>query len=137
MAHEAQGRPKHRTLQRHRLLHAHPDSVTDSLFADNAFFDPHDLLQVKYEMLRRVRVDHEPVATVARAFGFSRQAFYQAQAAFNREGLAGLLPDKPGPRRAHKLSDHVVQFVQQQRAADINLSWPQLAAQVHRRFGRN
>jgi len=39
-----------------------------------------DVVQVKYEMLRRVRVDQVPMARAARAFGFSRPAFYQAQA---------------------------------------------------------
>jgi hypothetical protein len=29
--------------------------VTDPLFRDSAFFDPDDLVQVKYEMLRSVQ----------------------------------------------------------------------------------
>ena len=126
--------PKQQALQRSRLLHPHPDNVADPLFIDSAFFDPRDLLQVKYEMLRRVRVEAQPVAAVARAFGFSRQAFYQAQAAFAREGLAGLLPDKRGPRTAHKLSAHVVEFMQQVRSVESGISSTALARLVQQRF---
>ena len=38
-----------------RVLHPHPETVTAALFQDSAFFDPDDLIQVKYEMLRRSR----------------------------------------------------------------------------------
>lgn len=135
MAPEARRGPKHQILQRHRLLHSRPETVTDPLFVDSPFFDPNDLLQVKYEMLRRVRVDHAAVSSAAHAFGFSRQAFYEAQAAFDRAGLAGLVPDKPGPRGAHKLSEPIVQFLRSERAKDRNVSSALLADKVLRRFG--
>jgi hypothetical protein len=35
--------------------HPRPQAVSDSLFRDSAFFDPSDLVQVKYEMLRSRR----------------------------------------------------------------------------------
>lgn len=50
MAQANEPKPKLESLQRHRLLHSRPDSVTDESFVDNDFFDPNDLLQVKYEM---------------------------------------------------------------------------------------
>jgi transposase len=125
---------KQQALQRSRLLHPHPEKVADPLFAGSTFFDPRDLLQVKYEMLRRVRVEAQPVAAVARAFGCSRQALYEAQAAFSSEGLAGLLPDKRGPRTAHKLAAHVVAFLQEVRSAEPGISSAALARLVQRRF---
>lgn len=127
--------PKREALRARGLLNARAQNVSDPLFSDGAFFDRRDLLQVKYEMLRRVRVDERPVARAARAFGFSRQSFYHAQAAFERAGLGGLLPDKRGPRTAHKLSPHVVVFLQEQRAAHPDLAAVALAAAVRRRFG--
>jgi len=137
MARPTKANPKHQMLQQYRLLHCCPNKVSDPLFAwaQDSFFDPHDLLQVKYEMLRRVRVEAQPVASVARAFGFSRQAFYQAQAAFERAGFAGLLPDKRGPRTAHKMSTPVVEFVRQQRLVDPSASSTKLARAVLQRFG--
>src|SRR4051795_3728506 len=94
---------KSRGLREHGTLNPQPQRITDAVFRDRDFFDPRDLVQVKYEMLRRVRVDGLSVLQAARRFGLSRSTFYQAHAAFRRQGLVGLMPRRPGPRRAHKL----------------------------------
>ena len=75
-------------------------TVRDELFRTHEFFDPHDKVQVKYEMLRRVREDGMDVSQAARLFGFSRVAYYQIADAFEKEGLRGLLPRQRGPRHA-------------------------------------
>ena len=126
---------KGQTLAEHGVLNPRPQTVTDELFQASEFFDPRDLVQVKYEMLRRVRVDGQTITEAATAFGFSRPAFYQAQTTFEEEGLPGLVPRRPGPRRAHKLSKAVMEFVDHQRAKDRTLRAPALAATIQRRFG--
>lgn len=128
--------PKLRALRQHGCLNPHPDKVVDPLFAGTDFFDARDLVQVKYEMLRRVRVEHLPVSHSAATFGFSRPTFYQARSLLERGGLPALVPKKPGPRRAHKLSAEVLDFLQQQRAQDAGLSSLELAGLVKARFGR-
>jgi transposase len=128
--------PKPAALRLHGSLNPHPERVRDPLFAAADFFDARDLVQVKYEMVRRVRVDGHPVSRGAAAFGFSRPVLYQAQAAVARGGLAALAPKKPGPRRAHKLSVEVVDFLQQQRAEEAPLRPAELARRVRARFGR-
>jgi hypothetical protein len=114
-------------------LNRRPERVTDALFTDDEFFDSRDLVQVKYEMLRRVSADGTPIATSARAFGFSRPSYYQAHAAFTRGGIQGLVPAKPGPRRAHKLSDDVVDFLEKALAKGRDPR--DLAGLVSERFG--
>jgi transposase len=99
------------------------------------FFDPRDLVQVRYEMLRRVDVDGQPVARTADTFGVSRPTFYQTQAAFTQQGFAGLVPRKRGPHGAHKLDDAVMAFVTALRAADPTLSVRALLPRIHERFG--
>jgi len=123
-------------LREHGSLNAHPDRVQDPLFAAGDFFDARDLVQVKYEMVRRVRVDRQPVSRSAAAFGLSRPTLYQAQAALAHGGLAALVPKKPGPRRAHKLSPEVMDFLHRERAEDPSLRAPELARRVRARFGR-
>ena len=76
--------PKSQALQQQGCLHPHPEQVTDELFQTREFFDPRDLVQVKYEMLRRVESEGLPVSRSAAAFGFSRPSFYQAQARSSR-----------------------------------------------------
>ncbi len=49
--------PKLAALRQHGCLNPRPDKVVDPIFASSDFFDPRDLVQVKYEMVRRVRVD--------------------------------------------------------------------------------
>ena len=71
--------PKAQTLRQRGCLHPHAEQVTDELFADHEFFDPRDLVQVKYEMLRRVRVDGDAVSRSAARFGLSRPAYYRVE----------------------------------------------------------
>jgi transposase len=125
---------KRQTLRRHGTLNPQPESVTHPLFQDSEFFDPDDLLQVKYEMLRQVHVGQNPISEAARAFGLSRPSFYQAQSAFQQDGVFGLLPHKRGPQTGHKLTDEVMEFVVQQRSQDPSLTPEQLAAAVQKRF---
>lgn len=127
--------PKSKALQKLRCLNPRPDKVSSELFEKNGFFDPRDLLQVKYEMLRRVRVDQRPIRQVAFQFGFSRPSVYKALATFDRTGLLGLVRTKPGPRRAHKLSESVVKFIEEQKREDGSVTLDQLVNRIKRQFG--
>ena len=122
------------TLAETRTLNPRPEAVRDEQFGSSEFFDARDLLQVKYEMVRRVRVDGAAVTWTAAAFGFSRPSFYEAAAAVDRDGLGGLMPAKPGPRRAHKLTDEVVAYAQQLREQDPTVGSARLAAAIAERF---
>lgn len=102
--------------------------MRDPAFTEGSpFFDAEDLVQVKYEMLRRVREEGERVSEVSAAFGFSRPSFYAAQAAFREAGLPGLVPQRPGPRRAHKLSEPVLDLLEQTLDAEPSLTSAALA----------
>jgi transposase len=127
--------PKREALRAQGVLNPHPEAVHDPLFGEHPFFDARDLLQVKYEMLRRVEVDKASITQAAAAFGVSRPTFYQAQAAFAREGLTGLLPKKRGPRHAHKLDEAVLGFLEQARAEDGALRPGVLAERLREHFG--
>lgn len=127
--------PKLATLSAQGTLHARSADVRDAAFADSEFFDPRDLVQVKYEMLRRVRTDGQAIADVTERFGLSRPTFYKAQSDFERQGLAGLLPDKRGPRGAHKLTSKVMAFITSAIAKDPGLDASALADHVEREFG--
>ena len=96
-------------LRQSQTLHPHPEAVRDLLFTSGSpFFDPRDLVQVKYELLRRVRVDGYAVSDATTLFALSRPTFYAAQAAWEQAGISGLLPTATGPRHAHKLTDEIM-----------------------------
>ena len=126
---------KAEALRADGALHPRPERVRDPLFGSHDFFDPRDLVQVKYEMLRRVDVEGHPVARTADAFGISRPTFYQTQAAFEAQGIAGLVPRKRGPHGAHKVTDAVLTFVAAQRAEDPALTVRAVLRRIHDRFG--
>jgi transposase len=105
--------PRLASLREQRALHHHPETVQDEVFRSDSFFDPRDLVQVRYEMLRRHRIDGKAVSDVAHSFGVSRQAFYVTDAHFQTRGLPGLMPRQRGPRRAHKCTDEILDFVEQ------------------------
>ncbi len=122
-------------LRLHHAVNPRARAVSDPNFTSGTpFFDARDLVQVKYEMLRRARQEGQPVSRAAAAFGFSRPSFYVAQALFDQAGLPGLLPQRPGPRRAHKLSEAVVDFLEQQLTEDATVRVPQLVRRLHERF---
>ena len=124
------------TLRRQHALNPRPQAVTDPTFtAGNPFFDPNDLVQVKYEMLRRVRQEGQRVSQSAAAFGFSRPSYYEAHGVFEEGGLPALIPQRPGPRRAHKLSEEVVDFLEQALAEKTSLNSAGLAQLVEEKFG--
>ena len=122
-------------LRKQGCLHPHPERVTDETFLSSEFFDPRDLLQVKYEMLRRVRVERQPVSKAASGFGLSRPSYYQAQAAYEQGSLPALLPKKPGPRQAHKLSKDVVKMLRGALSEEPELTAQELVDLVEKRFG--
>ena len=125
---------KEAALAESRTLNPRPEAVRDEQFASSEFFDARDLVQVKYEMVRRVRVDGVPVTQTAATFGFSRPSFYEAAAAVDRDGLGGLVPAKPGPRRAHKLTDEVIAYARQLREADPGIGSARLADAIAATF---
>ena len=127
--------PKLQSLVAQGTLNPRADDVHDPAFVDSGFFDPRDLVQVKYEMLRRVQSEGHSVTGAATAFGFSRPSFYQALEAFEESGLAGLVPHKRGPKQAHKLNDEVLAFLVQTRQKEPSLRTPELVRLIHERFG--
>ena len=135
MARSDHSEDKEAHLSAHGALNPRPEGVNDEEFSSSEFFDARDLVQVKYEMLRRVEQEGRSVSKVSAAFGFSRPSFYQARAALTERGLPGLLPKRRGPKGAHKLTEEVMEFIEQALAEDGSLRGPQLAEKIRDRFG--
>jgi transposase len=125
---------KRRALQATGTLNARAKQVRHQLFQQSAFFDPEDLLQLKYETLRAVEVDQCPIAKASREFGLSRPTIYEAQDQIAKCGLEGLLPGKRGPKSAHKLTAEILDFLRQEVAAKPEVRAKALAKQVRQRF---
>ncbi len=122
-------------LAQNGTLNRHAKQVTDELFLSKEFFDPWDVVMVRYEMLRRVKVDGWPVERATKAFGFSRVTFYQLQATFEQGGLPALMPRKRGPQVAHKLTDQIMDFVISAKASNKQIKSIKLSRLIQDKFG--
>ena len=116
-------------------LNLKPEQVNDDLFLQHEFFDPCDLMQVKYEMVRRVQSDDWRVSDAAKAFGFSRVSFYQIQKSIEKQGLSGIMPQKRGPKGAHKLSEKVLVFIEEKLNENDQLKASTLVELIQETFG--
>lgn len=101
---------KHDEMRKNGSFNHRADTVTSELFKSSAFFDAHDLVQVKYEMLRAVERDRRDVTAASSAFGFSRVSYYQIKKEYDENGIAGLIPKKRGPKGSRKLGADDVEF---------------------------
>src|SRR6201987_4072338 len=127
--------PKEAALAQARCLNPHAEQVPDPEFLAGEFFDARDAVQVKYEMVRKVRAGGAPVTRAAGALGYSRPAYYQAAAALESSGLEGLVPARPGPRGGHKLTGQILAWAEQQLAADPALRPGPLPGPIEAAFG--
>ena len=126
---------KSQALKQHNLLYAKASAVTDELFQTLQFFDPRDLLQVKYEMVRRVLTDGWSVSRSAAAFGFSRISYYRIQHAFQTLGVLGLMPQKRGPSHPTKITEAVLVFLRQRREQQPAMSAAKMKALLAEEMG--
>jgi transposase len=101
---------KHEEMRRNGSFNHRAATVTADIFNNSYFFDAHDLVQVKYEMLRAVEKDRREVSSTSTAYGFSRVSYYQIKKEYDESGVAGLIPKKRGPKGSRKLSGSDVDF---------------------------
>ena len=126
---------KRARLQEAGTLNRSPDKVRDPMFATGDFFDPEDLLQVRYEMVRLVRRREATLAEAAERFGVSRPTCFRMVKAFRGGGLAGLIPARRGPRRPHKITPEILEFVRICRARHGRIGARRLVPLIEAEFG--
>jgi transposase len=127
-------RAKAAALHEEGTLNPAPEKVGDPTFHQSDFFDPLDLVQVKYEMLRRVGVERASVTQVTEQYGVSRPTYYETTAHFEGAGVAGLVPKKRGPRGPHKLQGEVLAFLEQHLSPDHPIRARTLATLIREQF---
>jgi transposase len=125
---------KIRALAEEGTLNPVPERVQDAKFQEGEFFDPRDIVQVKYEMLRRVSVENASVTNATEEYGVSRPTYYQTRASFEQSGIVGLVPRKRGPQGPHKVRGAVLAFIQEKQMEGEPIRARQLAEQIRKKF---
>jgi transposase len=116
-------------------LNPAPEKVSDPKFKEGDFFDPRDVVQVKYELLRRVLVEKVSITDAAQEYGISRPTYYQAKANFDQAGIAGLVPKKRGPHGPHKMRGEVMEFIERRLVPGEPIRAREMSALVQRELG--
>ncbi|NOY28030.1 MAG: helix-turn-helix domain-containing protein [Oligoflexia bacterium] len=104
--------------------------MTHPLFGASDFFDPRDLAQVRYEMLRAAMAEETSVAEACRQFCFSREYFYRLKRAFMERGYSALLGSAKGRPPLIALNQEIVTFVVQRKLEQPTLSGEQLRKEI-------
>ncbi|MBF0298231.1 MAG: helix-turn-helix domain-containing protein [Oligoflexia bacterium] len=125
---------KKKYLKNSGVLNPNPEKVKDTNFLNNNFFDPNDIIQVKYEMIRKVEQEKLSISETALNFGFSRISFYKSQKNFIEKGIEGLIPKKKGPKKSYKLSENVMEFIKNEIEKDKSLKARAIKVIIEKKF---
>jgi hypothetical protein len=121
---------KKKFLESEGLLNTRPERVSHPLFLSLDFFDPLDLPQVRYELLRTARAEETSVAEACRLFGFSREYFYRLERTFMEGGYVALLGLPRGRRPLVALNQEIVNFIIHRKLAQPKLSGEELRKEI-------
>ena len=99
---------KKKFLEQEGLINPKPERVSHPFFETLNFFDPLDLPQIRYEMIRTARVENISVSKACVLFGFSREYFYKLERSFMARGYIALLGSTMGRRPIIALNQETV-----------------------------
>lgn len=125
---------KEEFLRKEGILNPKPERILCQKFQTINFFDPLDLPQVRYEMLRSARVENTPVAESCRNFGFSREYFYRLERDFMERGYVSLLGSPKGRRPIIALNQEIVNFIAHRKSEEPNISGESLRLEILRLY---
>ncbi len=122
--------PKIDFLKSQGLLNPRPERVTHPLFKTLEFFDPRDLPQVRYEMLRAARVEQASVTKACKLLGFSREYFYRLERAFIERGYIALVGSPKGRPPLLALNQEIVHFIVHRKLEQPRMSGEELSKEI-------
>ncbi len=117
-------------LKKEGLINPKPERVRYQLFTSNDFFDPMDLPQVRYEMIRTARIGNINVTEACRLFGFSREYFYKLERDFMKRGFVALLGSQKGRRPLIALNNEIVNLIIHRKIDNPDLSGEDLKKEI-------
>jgi len=126
---------KEEALKQNGCFYHNFESVAAGIFNTAAFFDSRDIVQVKYEMIRAASNGEGSITEISDEYGFSRKSYYQILKAFQDGGLYALIPQKPGPKKPHKLTDGATAFIDSFLAGNTKAKPKEISAALEAEMG--
>jgi len=119
-------------LEKEGLMNPKPERVSHPLFETLDFFDPLDLPQVRYEMIRSARVEQLHVSEACKLFGFSREYFYRLERALMERGYIAMLGSTMGRRPILALNQEIINFVTHRKIQEPRISGESLHKEIEK-----
>ncbi len=121
-------------LKKEGIINTKPDRIIHSLFQNNDFFDPLDLMQVRYEMLRAARIENMTVSEACKQFGYSREYFYSLNRDFISRGFAGIMGSIMGRPPLLAQNPEIINYILQRKFTEPNLTGEDLRRELKSKF---
>ena len=118
-----------------RLFLSQLRKCRSGIFKTAAFFDSRDIVQVKYEMIRAASKGEGSITEISDEYGFSRKSYYQILKAYEAGGLYALIPQKPGPKKPHKLTGDATAFIESFLAGNTKAKPKEISAALEAEMG--
>jgi transposase len=125
---------KKKFLEQEGLINPKPERISHPLFETLNFFDPIDLPQVRYEMIRAARVENISVSQACKLFGFSREYFYKLERSFMARGYVALLGSTMGRRPIIALNQEIVNFIVHRKMEQPTISGESLRQELQQLY---
>lgn len=111
------------------------DKVQKKAFQEDEFYDPMDVVQVRYEMIKDASGGGRAIEQVTSEYGYSRASYYHIMDNFKKGGMLALVPEKTGPKTARKLTDDLREYVTKYIEANPSASSSKIASEIQRNKG--
>lgn len=131
---EPKNQQKRLFLEKEGFLNPKPDRIVHPLFKTLSFFDPLDLPQVRYELLRCARGGECSVLAACEEFGFSREYFYKLDRTFMERGYVALLGSQVGRRPLIALNQEIVSYVVMEKMKRPKASGDELRKEIEKLY---
>jgi len=85
--------------------------VTKERFREGGFYDPMDIVQVRYEMIKDADDGGTTIEQTTSEYGYSRASYYYIKDDFEKGGMVALVPEKTGPKAPRKLTNELQEYI--------------------------
>jgi len=106
------------------------DKVKREGFSEGGFYDPMDIVQVRYEMIKDADDSEKTIGQISSEYGYSRASYYHIKDNFDKGGIAALIPERTGPKEARKLTGDLREYIKEYTQRNPKASSSKIAAEI-------
>jgi len=122
-------------LMKNGTYNKNHSKVKKEKFQEGGFYDPMDIVQVRYEMIKEAGDGGKAIEQVTGEYGYSRASYYHIKGDFDNGGMIALVPEKTGPRSPSKLTGDLQEYIANYVEGNPRASSSQIAMAIEQDKG--